>query len=338
MRHRAVTYRPDLKRGFPSVPDAANGSVDPFGINIMQVNADATAEAAINLGPSFFAGRYTIGAWMWELPEFPMAWMDRFRYVDEIWAASAFACDAIAQVSPLPVVRMPVPIAAPRPSALPRSHFDLDPSSYVFLFVFDYGSVAERKNPLALVEAFRSAFRVTDNAVLVLKSSRAAADPTAHARLREAVKGLPVRLIDGTLSREELDALFSHADCYVSLHRSEGYGLTLAEAMRAGKPVIATGWSGNVDFMTTANSFLVRHRIVELDRDHPPYRKGTHWAQPDVAHAAELMRHVYENRDDAARVARLGQADIERELSFERVGALIRNRLELIEAGALTGR
>ena len=114
-----------------------------------------------------------------------------------------------------------------------------------------------------------------------------------------------MRIVDQVLSREELNALIGVADCYISLHRSEGFGITMAEAMSLEKPVIATGFSGNTDFMTASNSFLVNYELVEIEQDHGPYKKGWLWAEPDVNHAAEFMRKVYENKALAKRIGKV---------------------------------
>ena len=132
------------------------------------------------------------------------------------------------------------------------------------------------------------------------------------------------------LPREGIDGLVQLCDCYVSLHRSEGFGLTMGEAMSHGKPVIATGYSGNMDFMTAANSLAVRHRLIELDRDHGPYERGSEWADPDEEHAAELMRWVYEHRDRAAAIGARAREDIRQQLAPETVGAQVRARLRHI--------
>ena len=110
--------------------------------------------------------------------------------------------------------------------------------------------------------------------------------------LQEAAAGANVRILDQVLSRADIDALLELSDCYVSLHRSEGFGLTIAEAMSLAKPVIATAYSGNMDFMTLSNSFPVNYRLTAIERDYGPYRQGWPWADPDLEHAAALMRHV----------------------------------------------
>ena len=155
--------------------------------------------------------------------------------------------------------------------------------------------------------------------------------------MREAARGANVRILDEVMRRDEVDQLMADCNAYVSLHRSEGFGLTLAEAMTHGKPVIATGHGGNTDFMTADNSYLVPYRLVELARDVGPYRKDWHWAEPDVDHAAALMRHVYERRDLAREVGERGRLDVERQLDPGRVGRLIRERLEAVSAQAPRG-
>src|SRR5204863_4153391 len=137
-----------------------------------------------------------------------------------------------------------------------------------------------------------------------------------------------IKVINGVLSRTDINSLMNLCDCYVSLHRSEGFGLTLAEAMSLAKPVIATGYSGNMDFMTATNSFLVNHRLVTLDQDYPPYQTGSVWADPNQEHAAQVMRLVYEKRKIAREIGRQAQKDVREKLGASAVGAMIRQRFE----------
>ena len=148
--------------------------------------------------------------------------------------------------------------------------------------------------------------------------------------MKEATRGLNIKIIDGYLYRDEVNALISLCDSYISLHRSEGFGLTMAEAMYLGKPVIATGFSGNIDFMNINNSYLVRYKLVEIDKDTGPYRKGHTWAQPDIGHAAELMRYVYNNQEAARETGKKAAEDIKLNLNYNTVGSEIRNRIERI--------
>ena len=310
---------------------------NPHGVNLIVVNADQVPVFVERRGADFFAGRYNIGYWAWELPEFPAEWADRFAWFDEIWTPSAFTAAALARLAPIPLWPCPAPIVPQPPPMLGRRHFGLPEDRFVFLYVFDFSSVFERKNPLAAVAAFRRAFRHDDRALLVLKASNAATDPRNAARLREACADLPVRLLDASLTRPEVTALMHAADAYVSLHRAEGSGLTMGEAMSLGKPVIATGYSGNLEFMNDGNSLLVPYRLVEVNGDAGPYPSGQLWAAPDLDRAAELMRWVVENRAAAAAVAERGRVDIATRRSPAAVGAAIRTRLEARRAWA-TGR
>jgi len=267
---------------------------------------------------------------MWELPDFPPEWSDSFRYFDEIWAASAFAAEAIAKASPIPTIKMPLPLRAYDGPVLGREHFGLRKDAFIFFFMFDFMSVFQRKNPLAILEAFRRAFAVRDEVQLVVKCSNPDADPANALRLREEAKAAHSRLIEGYLSRQEIASLIENCDAYVSLHRSEGFGLTMAEAMSAGKPVIATAYSANVDFMNVGNSFPVRYRLVELDKDEGPYQRGSSWADPDVEHAAEQMRWVFDHRESAAAIAARARVDIATHLSLDAVGRRVTERLQRI--------
>jgi glycosyltransferase involved in cell wall biosynthesis len=305
---------------------------NPYPVNLLQINADQTAHFARARGRGFLAGRYNIGYWMWELPEFPEENREAFDYVDEVWVGSTYCLDAVSRASPVPVFRSPValPVDAVPVRDVGRDHFGLPEKAFVFLFLFDVGSVLHRKNPYALIEAFKRAFGEDENVRLVLKLMRG--DRRLAWSLTTRAGDPRVILLDRVLERAELNALIAASDCYVSLHRAEGFGLPMAEAMLLGKPVIATGYSANLDFMNAGNSFLVRCDKVTLEEDHGPYRRGNVWADPDVGHAAELMRQVFHDRERAEEVARRGQREVREQLSPRVVGEQIARRLELIES------
>jgi glycosyltransferase involved in cell wall biosynthesis len=299
---------------------------NPYGVNLVHINAVELANFLRHKGERYFRGCYNIGYWVWELSDFPREWVSSFRYFDEIWVPSNFVLDAISRVAPIPVIRIPHSLSdVPERGAYGRMHYGIPQGKLTFLFMFDFHSFMERKNPLGLIRAFRKAFRPDDDALLVLKCSHAT--PAQLQALREASAGADVRIIDRILSRAEVNDLVEASDFYVSLHRSEGFGLTMAEAMSMGKPVIATGYSGNMDFMTPANSFLVKHRLVEIERSHGPYKKGCMWADPDIDHAAELMRFVYENRERAMEVGQLARQDLLHAFHPRAVGKLMKDRL-----------
>jgi 2-polyprenyl-3-methyl-5-hydroxy-6-metoxy-1,4-benzoquinol methylase/glycosyltransferase involved in cell wall biosynthesis len=300
---------------------------NPYAVNLVHLNADTLPDFIESREKEFFADHYNIGFWAWETPTFPHEWWDRFQYLDEIWVGSNFVLDAISRVSPIPVIKTPLAVPI-RSSVTPyqRPHFGLSPKTFVFLFAFDYMSVAERKNPLGLVQAFRKAFSMREDVTLVLKAGHSEAHPFEATLLKQACAGANIRIIEPVLSREELNSLMHIADCYVSLHRSEGFGLTIAEAMSLGKPVIATGYSGNLEFMTPANSFLVKYDLHEIDKPYGPYREGC-WAEPNLNHAAELMRFVFKNPVEAKEIGRRARADIAQHLSPNAIGRLMRNRL-----------
>jgi len=302
----------------------------PF--NLVCVNAPELPALHASLGTEFFEGRYTIGVWAWEVDIVPPSWDRAFGLVDEVWVYSRYVQEIISNVSPVPVVRIPLPIVAPpRGGDLASLHL---PDSFAFLFLFDFYSTLQRKNPLGLVEAFTRAFKPGEGPQLVLKSHNGDFKPERLARLREAAGDRSdIHIVDQFLTAAEMAGLMRRADCYVSLHRAEGFGLTLGETMALGKPVIATGFSANLDFMTAENSYLVRHAETLVGPEGENYPAHGTWAEPDVDHAAQLMREVWENHDEARARGERARREIAEHFSLEAVGRVARERLKRLAAG-----
>jgi glycosyltransferase involved in cell wall biosynthesis len=303
------------------------------GVNLVCADVELHYAILTELGEDFFRGCYNVGIWAWELARFPAKWYDRFAYYDEIWVGSSFIANALAPVSPVPVVRVPPPLTPPESGSRPRGRQRLGvaDSEFVFLFAFDFHSHFQRKNPLAIVDAFHRAFRAGDHARLVLKCVNAESAPRDFARLQAAAGGRQVSVESGYWSALEVRDLMEACDAYVSLHRAEGTGLTVTDALALGKPVIATGWSGNMDFMSVANSYPVRYELIPVRENVGPYRAGETWAEPSVEHAAELMREVFERRQEAAARGETARRDMESNYSERAVGELIARRLRAIE-------
>lgn len=257
-----------------------------------------------DLPRELFSGRRLVGIWFWETEELPSDQAAGYDLVDEIWVSSGYIAEALAKTSPVPVRRMPHLIRPLTPPATPQLPPELRNDRFLFYFSFDFRSVSRRKNPGAVCEAFVRAFpeSTAGGPLCVIKS---VAGRSRHRleflKLKAAYRHRSdIFFLDGFVSVAERDSLMARADCYVSLHRSEGLGLTLMEAMSLGKPCIATAYSGNLDFMTGENSWLVRYDPVAVGRGAYPYPPEHLWAEPDVDAAAAAMREVV-GRPDLAR-------------------------------------
>ena len=329
--HSLVDYRVGNVSRMGEAIDEARQEGLRYDVNLFHINADQLGIAREILGESFFSGRYRIGFWAWELGRFPDEWQSAFSHLDEVWVPSTFCQRAVAAKSPVPVVCMPHSVDLERSEPRDRRRFGLGEQSVVYFTMADMHSIPERKNPLGSAQAFMRAFQGRDSAELVVKLSNPEARPDIVALLRECAAKCPgIHLIEGYLDRDELFTLINSADCFVSLHRSEGFGLGIAEAMAREKAVVATGWSGNMDFMHGGNAMVVDYVLTELEHDYGPYRKGEIWAEPDLDDAAAKMRAVYENADLRARLGRRGRSDCERLLSPQVVGRAVHERLEQI--------
>ena len=301
-------------------------------VNLVCIDAGQHFAALSQVGESFFEGCYNIGAWAWELPQFPERWYDRFAYYDEIWVATSFVASALSTISPVPVVRIPPVLVPDRRGVRERGRAacGLRPDEFTFLFVFDVHSHLARKNPIAVVDAFCRAFDPSEPVRLFLKCVNAESDPAGMAALQSAAAGWPVTISSGYWDVARLQDLMAACDGYVSLHRSEGIGLTIADAMALGKPVIATDWSGNTEFMDVSNSFPVSYDLVELEENVGPYTAGASWAEPSVEHAAELMRFVVDHPGEASARGQRASVSMCRDYSEARIAELVERRLAVI--------
>ena len=277
---------------------------------------------------------YRIGYWYWELDEVPQGWADMARAADEIWAATDFVADAIRKVvldRPVRVFFPGVRLGAftPRPREVLGAPARGD-GRFAFLFSFHMASIVERKNPLGLIRAFRRAFRSDEPVDLVLKTTSEPRHAGQMQDLRDAAAGANVTIIDRVLTPDENLSLLDGCDAYVSLHRAEGLGLTMAEAMLLGKPTIATRYSGNLVFMDDSNSLLVDYGIRPIGRTIPPYDKSASWAEPSEEHAARLMRQLFEDPAGAVVLGRRGQASARHSMSLTAAGQRMAQRLSEI--------
>jgi glycosyltransferase involved in cell wall biosynthesis/SAM-dependent methyltransferase len=303
----------------------------PYPINIVCINGDLIAPFAREAGGSFFADRHTIALWWWEVGEFPESWTSAFEHIDEVWVGSQHIYDAVAPASPVPVVKMPMPVALPRVPHRSRAELGLPQDGFLFLYVHDYHSTAARKNPVGVVEAFKRAFPPGAGAKLVLKSINAENVIHEHDRVALAAGDHPdIALIDAYVSAGEKNAMIAACDCYVSLHRSEGFGLTAAEAMLLGKPVIATRYGGNLEFMSDEGSYLVDWSPTAVGEDAHPYPAHGVWADPDLDQAAALMREVFEDPERAHARAERGRRELIERHAPRVTGEAMEARLRMV--------
>jgi len=280
-------------------------------------------------------GVYRVGNWYWEFPEIPDSWRVNLDGYHEIWAPTRFIRDAWARCSAVPIRTM-LPGVSVESSPRPRADFGLPNDRFIFLFMFDFASIMARKNPIGLIRAFREAFSPSEPVLLVIKCLRHEIYPDDWAILRTAAASAGVKLITDLMSRADTMSLIAACDAYASLHRTEGFGLTMAEAMLLGKPVVATGYSGNLDFMTPENSRLVRYRLGKTGHIPPPYQTGWTWAEPDPTDAAAQLRWVYDYPADADAMAQRGRREAQALLAPEAYGRRLTEALADIRAQRAT--
>jgi len=296
-------------------------------VNLICVNGLELRAFAATRPPGYFTERRCAGVWAWETDAVPETMIEAAGLLDEIWVYSRYVADVLAPALDVPVVVMPLPAVPPRPRGAGVT-LDL-PDAFTFLFAFDFLATLGRKNPLGTIEAFKRAFEPGEGPNLVLKAINGSLQWQALEEVRGAIASrADIHLIDRVMSGDDKAALFDHCDCYVSLHRSEGYGLSIAEAMALGKPAIATGYSGNREFMTPTNSYLVDYELVGVEAGNEVYPADGRWAEPDLDHAAQRMRHVWEHPDEARAIGGEAHRQMLGRLSPHVIGTMARAQLE----------
>lgn len=305
-----------------------------YPVNCIGINPDLLLWLPKWLNYNEWGCRYNIGYWFWELANFPRQWRYACKMVDEVWANTDFIVNAVKQSHPN-VWKIPFAVEFGQPDTrFDRSYFNLPNVGFLFLFSYDFNSSSVRKNPEAVVRAFKKAFPDTNEPVyLVVKSINGFRQPERMAEVKASLMDDPrIIWIDHYLSTEEMRGLLNTADCYVSLHRAEGLGLGLAESMYLGKPVIATAYSGNLEFMNEMNSLLVPYQLVGVKPDEYHFGVGQQWADPDVGYAADCMRNVFDEPKLRAEIGANAQAHMKQYHSLQVVSQAVAARLATIKA------
>ena len=308
-------------------------------INIYHLNGDEVDIAEMHLQHSLPDGAYNVIYPFWELNNYPPPWLEKLKIFDEIWAPSLYIQETLKKSLSMPIYHMPLPIQFELSSFLGRRDFDLPESAYIFLFFFDFRSYLDRKNPTALLDVFEKICRNNPNSDfrIVIKIHGSESSPRAIAQYQmftERIHQSPFQdraiLIDQVYTDNQIKNLVRCCDCFISLHRAEGFGLGMAEAMYLGKPVIGTGYSGNLDFMTRDNSCLIDYELIAVEKDQYPFAEGQVWADPDKEQAVHYMQNLLDDRDFGRQMGRRASQDIRSKFSFLSLGLRYRERLDQI--------
>ncbi|MGZ5014428.1 MAG: glycosyltransferase [Methylobacter sp.] len=302
-----------------------------YPINIVCLTALEHLRFYAEQGEALLKNRYTIGYWPWELKNWPINWQHCFSLTDEVWVSSQHTRYAAELVSPVPVLTMPMAVALPQVKRYTRKQWALPASDYLFVFSFDGNSSLARKNPLGVIEAFQKAFPNGHEPVgLVIKCMRPDVNnPAWQTILRFAKHDSRIHIIDRMLSKSDVLGLYKLCDCFVSLHRAEGFGRGIAEALLLGLKVIATNHGGNVDFCLQGMAYLVPFEPIAVGEDDYVESFGQYWANPDIYIAANIMRNV---ASDGRKRKKTVASTIQKQFLPHIIGEHYRKRLRYVFA------
>lgn len=309
----------------------------PYAINIFCLPVfDVVSRIFLSQGPAVFRNHYNIGWSPWELSVWPKGWKGAFDLLDEVWAGSPFSLGMYQKTTLKPCYLMPLAASVERVQAYTRKYFKLPIKPFLFLYVFDFNSHLNRKNPSALINAFQKAFSIEDRSVaLVLKIMNANPDdPQWIAFLNDCKADSRIKMINKTMNRPEVLGLIQVCDAYVSPHRAEGFGRTLAEAMLFGKPVVATNYSGNASFMDPELTLPVEYDLVPLSQGDYHFIQSEDkaiWAEPSIEHLAERLKEARVFAADSNKVERL-KAFAHKHFGVDATAKLMKVRMSQIKA------
>lgn len=299
-----------------------------YAINIINLIPETWSDDYCVMDREILDYRYNIAYWPWELEEFPDRWVPCIETVDEIWTPSEFTSKSIRKKTNKPVVTVPhIVDMGEKESYYDREYFGLPEQKFLFLTMYDFISVSERKNPQAVIEAYIKAFPVeNENVGMIIKVNHV--EEKKLERLKEQLSNYRnIYFITRNMTRKEVDSLMNAADVLVSLHRSEGFGLPVAEAMALGKPVISTNWSATTEFTAESCACLVNYKLVKLEKSIGPYEKGNYWADADVKHAAEYMRRLWEDEEYRESIGKNAKIYLKEHLSYDKAVEIVKERI-----------
>jgi len=303
----------------------------PYNINLIHVNASEFTVAYMQLGKKVWDSHYNIAFWLWELEEFPDEWVGCIELVDEIWTPAEFVSESIRKKTNKPVITVPYSVKAPTDAIYDRKHFKLPEDKFLFFMMYNSCSIMERKNPIGILKAFKKAFDKENRSVGLVIKINEMEDSSEITRIMDFFDGYTnIYFITTNMSKVEVNSLVKAVDVLVSLHRAEGFGLGMAEAMLVGTPTIATNWSANTEFMNSDVACMVDYELIEIKEDYGLFKKGYRWADADINQASEYMKKLYEDRDFGRNMADKAKKFIEEKLSMESAVKLVKDRVQQI--------
>lgn len=311
--------------------DAKLTSIPEYAVNVIHINGNNIEHVFSEFPSKVFDHHYNIGVWLWELEKIPDAWIPVLPFFDEIWVPSHFIAHAIQKSTEKHVTVIPYGISVPYDPSLERKNFELPDDKFLILTMYDSNSYASRKNPAGAISAFTRAFSQDDEKVhLVIKINNPTNDDLAFIR-KSLGDDSRYTLISERMNKDRLNSLIRLCDVFISLHRSEGFGLVMAEAMALGTPAVATNWSANAEFMPEDSACMVGYTMIPV-KDHYVYKSDDSlmWADPDIEQAAVYLKRLYNDKDYYQKIAENGRQHIERYFSLQASGEKIRNRLDQI--------
>lgn len=312
--------------------DAKVSDTLPYGINLLHLNPFELQMAHLELGNELLNGHYNIGYWLYEIEKIPNDWIPGIDLVDEIWTPSEYISNCFRKLTDKPVYTKTYCVTAPIDKTYDREYFGLPRNQFLYLIMYDSNSTSSRKNPMGGIKAFKKAYPSEEEKIgLVIKINNGSKEDVAY--LKHELKGYNnVHFITRIMDKIEVNSLIADVDVFVSLHRAEGFGLVMAEAMLNQTACVATNYSSNTEFMDSESACMVDYQLVDLTGDTGFYPKGSKWAEPDYEQAAMYMRKLYEDPDYYDQIVKNGKEKIEYKMQMQKVSADFTDRLESIYA------